>query len=88
MVPSPWALAEGIDARRGRAVAGAFQLVDLKARVGKDHPLRTIRMVVNAAPAGLSGEFSALYAQLGRPSVPLEKLLRAMLSQAFYSIRS
>ena len=65
-----------------------FSYVDLEARVGEDHPLRTIRLVVNEALAGLSGEFSALYAQLGRPSIPPEKLLRAMLLQAFYSIRS
>src|ERR1700751_920522 len=75
--------------RGGDERSGAlFSYVDLGARVGKDHPLRTIRSVVNAALAGLSGEFSALYAQLGRPSIPPEKLLRAMLLQAFYSIRS
>ena len=51
------ALAEGIDARWGRAVGALFSYVDLEARVGKDHPLRTIHMVVNAALAGLSGEF-------------------------------
>jgi transposase len=43
---------------------------------------------VNEALAALSGEFSALYSQSGRPSIPPEKLLRAMLLQAFYSIRS
>ncbi len=75
--------------RGGDERSGAlFSYVDLEARVGQDHPLRTIRMVVNEALAGLSGEFSALYAQLGRPSIPPEKLLRAMLLQAFYSIRS
>jgi transposase len=75
--------------RGGDERSGAlFSYVDLEARVGKDHPLRTIRMVVNAALAGLSDKFSALYAQLGRPSIPPEKLLRAMLLQAFYSIRS
>ena len=75
--------------RGGDERSGAlFSYVDLEARVGKDHPLRTIRMVVNAALAGLSGEFSALYARMGRPSIPPEKLLRAMLLQAFYSIRS
>ena len=42
-----------------------FSYVDLEARVGKDHPLRTIRMVVNEALAGLSGEFSALCAPTG-----------------------
>jgi transposase len=61
-----------------------FSYVDLEARVGKDHPLRTIRGIVNEALAALSGEFSALYSRSGRPSIPPEKLLRAML----YSIRS
>ena len=65
-----------------------FSYVDLEARVGKDHPLRTIRGIVNEALAALSGEFSALYARIGRPSIPPEKLLRAFLLQAFYSIRS
>ena len=65
-----------------------FSYVDLEARVGKDHSLRTIRCIVNEALAALSGEFSALYARMGRPSIPPEKLLRAMLLQAFYSIRS
>src|SRR3974390_52665 len=65
-----------------------FSYVDLEARVGKDHPLRTIRVVVNEELAALSGEFSVLYSRIGRPSIPPEKLLRAMLLQAFYSIRS
>jgi transposase len=65
-----------------------FSYVDLEARVGPDHPLRKIRSIVNDALAAISGEFSALYAQTGRPSIPPEKLLRAMLLQAFYSIRS
>jgi transposase len=43
---------------------------------------------VNEALSTLSGEFSALYSRSGRPSIPPEKLLRAMLLQAFYSIRS
>ena len=53
-----------------------------------DHPLRAIRAIVNAALAALEREFAALYAPIGRPSIPPEKLLRAMLLQAFYSIRS
>ena len=65
-----------------------FSYVDLEARVANDHPLRTIRGLVNEALAALSGEFSAMYSQMGRPSIPPEKLLRAMLLQAFYSIRS
>jgi transposase len=65
-----------------------FSYVDLEARVGRNHPLRSIRTIVNGALAALAGEFSALYSPIGRPSIPPEKLLRAMLLQTFYSIRS
>ena len=65
-----------------------FSYIDLETRVPKDHPLRAIRDIANEALAGLSGDFAALYAPLGRPSIPPEKLLRASLLQAFYSIRS
>ena len=65
-----------------------FSYVDLDARVRRDHPLRTIRLIVNEALAALERDFAALYAPVGRPSIPPEKLLRAMLLQAFYSIRS
>jgi transposase len=65
-----------------------FSYVDLKARVAADHPLRPIRTMVNHALSELSGAFEALYSHLGRPSIPPERLLRALLLQAFYSIRS
>jgi len=65
-----------------------FSYVDLEARVGKSHPLRTIRSIVNEALSALAVEFSASYSPVGRPSIPPETLLRAMLLQAFYSIRS
>jgi hypothetical protein len=65
-----------------------FSYVDLEARVRRDHPLRSIRSIVNEALAALERDFTALYAPAGRPSIPPEKLLRAMLLQAFYSIRS
>ena len=65
-----------------------FSYVDLEARVRKDHPLRSVRDLVNEALAGMAGDFARLYSGLGRPSIPPEKLLRAMLLQAFYSIRS
>ena len=65
-----------------------FSYVDLEARVRQDHPLRVIREIVNAALRDLQGEFAALYSLIGRPSIPPEKLLRATLLQAFYSIRS
>jgi transposase len=65
-----------------------FSYVDLEARVRRDHPLRAIRALVNEALARLERDFAALYPGIGRPSIPPEKLLRAMLLQAFYSIRS
>lgn len=65
-----------------------FSYVDLEARVRGDHPLRAIRKIVNEALATLERELAALYSPIGRPSIPPEKLLRAMLLQAFYSIRS
>jgi hypothetical protein len=75
-------------AGRGRRFGALFSSVDLEARVGQNHPLQTIRTVVNDALARLAGDFSALCSPSGRPSIPPEKLLRAMLLQAFYSIRS
>ena len=65
-----------------------FSYVDLEQRVRPDHPLRMIRGVVNAALAEMSAEFDALYPNAGRDSIPPERLLRALLLQAFYSIRS
>ena len=65
-----------------------FSYVNLEKRVRSDHPLRSIRGLVNDALVALEQEFAALYAPIGRPSIPPEKLLRAMLLQAFYSIRS
>jgi len=62
--------------------------VDLEARVRGDHPLRTIRQLVNAALNDLLSSFMAIYTDFGRPSIAPEKLLRAMLLQAFYGIRS
>jgi transposase len=75
----------GSDQRSG----SLFSYVDLEARVRRDHPLRPIREIANAALVDLSDDFEALYpVRLGRPSIPPEKLLRAMLLQAFYGIRS
>lgn len=58
------------------------------SRVPGDHPLRPVRTIVDRALEALSGEFAKLYAPIGRPSIPPEKLLRALLLQAFYSVRS
>jgi transposase len=74
----------GGDVRTGEL----FSYVDLEDRVRRDHPLRTIRQIVNDTLVSLEGEFAALYSPIGRPSIAPEKLLRAMLLQAFYSIRS
>jgi transposase len=74
----------GIDRRSGEL----FSYVDLEQRVRADHPLRAIREVVSTALAALSGDFAGLYSGMGRPSIAPEMLLRAMLLQAFYSIRS
>src|SRR6516162_7548004 len=65
-----------------------FSYVSCEARVPSDHPLRLIRAVVDEALDVLSGEFDGLYARVGRPGIAPEKLLRALLLQAFYSIRS
>jgi len=75
----------GRDERTGEL----FSYVDLEARVPRVHPLRAIREIANEALTSLQCEFAALYApRMGRPSIPPEKLLRAMLLQAFSSIRS
>ncbi len=74
----------GADGRSG----ALFSYVDLEKRVRGDHPLRAVRAVTDAALNALSGDFASLYSGLGRPSIAPEMLLRAMLLQAFYSVRS
>jgi transposase len=64
-----------------------FSYVSCEARVPFDHPLRPIRKIVDAALGALTAEFEKLYAKFGRPSIAPEKLLRALLLQAFYSVR-
>ena len=75
--------------RGSDAVAGSlFSYVDLEKRVRVEHPLRVIRSIVNDALLAMSADLDALYAPLGRESIPPERLLRALLLQALYSIRS
>ena len=75
----------GSDQRSG----SLFSYVDLEARVRADHPLRPIRAIVNSALDRLGAEFDTLYATgTGRPSIPPERLMRALLLQAFYGLRS
>lgn len=65
-----------------------FSYVSLEERVPADHPLRAIRRITDRALERLSPRFGTLYVQFGRPSIPPEKLLRALLLQALYTIRS
>jgi len=65
-----------------------FSYVSLEDRVPPDHPLRAIRQITDRALERLSPQFGTLYIHFGRPSVPPEKLLRALLLQALYTVRS
>ena len=67
---------------------GMFSYVSPEARVPADHPLRAIRKMVNRALEGLTREFEEMYSHTGRPSIAPEQLLRALLLQVLYSIRS
>jgi transposase len=65
-----------------------FRYVPMEKRVPRDHPLRRVRAMTDAALQRMSPQFEALYAPVGRPSIPPERLLRALLLQALYSVRS
>jgi transposase len=75
---------------RGRLVdqSGLFSYVDPEKRIPAEHPLRKIRALVGEVLKALSHSFGKLYAREGRPSIPPEQLLSALLLQAFYGIRS
>jgi transposase len=74
----------GFDQRRD----GLFSYVRPDSRIPRDHPLRVIRKLADEALATLDARFAALYSEAGRPSIPPQQLLRALLLQAFYTIRS
>ena len=74
----------GSDARSG----SLFSYVDLERRVPAKHPLRVIKSIVDDVLVALDGDFERLYEGTGRQSIAPERLLRASLLQAFYSIRS
>ena len=74
----------GADERTG----AMFSYVSLEERVPADHPLRAIRRITDRALERLSPRFGTLYVNFGRPSIPPEQLLRALLLQALYTIRS
>jgi transposase len=67
---------------------GMFSYISPEKRVPQDHPLRPIRVLVDQVLKEMSPRFARLYAQVGRPSIPPERLLRALLLQIFYSVRS
>jgi transposase len=62
--------------------------IDPEARIPRDHPLREIKVLADRALAELSDTFDAMYAEVGRPSIPPERLLKASLLIALYSVRS
>jgi transposase len=68
--------------------SGMFSYVSLEERVPQGHPLRAIRKSVDEILRAMAKDFDGLYAKTGRPSVPPERLLRAVLVQIFYSVRS
>jgi transposase len=67
---------------------GVFSYISPEQRVPQDHPLRAIREMVDRVLVELSPDFDRLYARTGRPSVPPEKLLKALLLQVLYTVRS
>jgi transposase len=67
---------------------GMFGYVSLEQRVPADHPLRAVRKLTDGVLSTLNPEFDALYAASGRPSIAPEYILRALLLQVFYSVRS
>src|SRR5262249_17819732 len=68
--------------------SGMFSYVSPEQRVPRDHPLRSIRPLCDVALKALSREFERMYSEIGRPSIAPEKLLRALLLQILYTIRS
>ena len=65
-----------------------FSYVSPENRLSADHPLRRVRLMTDQALRDLSGDFAKLYSPLGRPSIAPEKLLRGLLLQVFFSVRS
>jgi len=68
--------------------SGMFSYVSLEDRIPEGHPLRGVRKLADAVLAEMSKDFDGMYAQVGRPSIPPERLFRALLLQVFYSVRS
>ena len=75
---------------RGRydSQAPMLAFIDLETRVPTDHPLRVIKMLADQALKALSPDLDRMYANVGRPSIPPERLLKSSLLIALYSVRS
>src|SRR3712207_3022218 len=67
---------------------GMFSYVSLEDRIPAAHPLRGVRKLADGVLAEMSKDFDGMYAKVGRPSIPPERLFRALLLQIFYSVRS
>jgi transposase len=65
-----------------------FSYKSIEDRIPQDHPIRLLRILVDEALVKLSSKFDRLYSKTGRPSIPPEQLLRALLIQIFFSVRS
>jgi transposase len=73
---------------RNESQVTMLSLVTPDQRVPKDHPLRKVKALADAALAALSSTFDEMYSKVGRPSIPPERLLKSTLLMAFYSVRS
>src|SRR6204780_4646259 len=74
--------------RKDEQQLDVFSYISPEQRVPQDHPLRSLRAITDEALQQLRSRFNRLYAKTGRPSIAPEKLLRALLLQALYSVRS
>src|SRR5215204_5448203 len=93
MIPSYYYapdVSEGSDRMRGpdEQTSHMFSYLSPEQRVRADHPLRTIRAMTDRVFAELSPRFTAMYSTIGRPSIPPEQLLRALMLQSLYTVRS
>lgn len=73
---------------QSKTQAVLFSYVDLESRIPASHPIRKVRRIVDQALIELESAFSEMYSVVGRPSIPPEQLIRALLLQIFFTIRS
>src|SRR5256885_1565631 len=93
MIPSYYDapnVSEGSDDMRGpdEQTSHMFSYLSPEQRVRADHPLRAIRVMTDRVFADLSPRFTKMYSDIGRPSIPPEQLLRALVLQSLYTVRS